>query len=100
MRRQKQRGESAPAPAPSSGQANAAAQETPAWSPPGGSTSRRRPSLRRDTSNATRKSSRVTSYPEPGAGFQGDPNVKGQPKTSSYPKTAGNVGHRGYQAIN
>lgn len=98
MRRQKQKSQPTQAPARSAGADQA--EQTPAWSPPGGGTSRSRPSLRATNKNPTRTSSRVTSYPEPGAGHAGDPNLKGQPKTTSYPKTAGNVGHRGYEAIN
>lgn len=96
MRRQKKNRE----PASTQGQSGGGASEAAAWSPPGGNTAPRRPTLRSQTRNPTRNSERVSSYPQPGAGAKGDPNRTGQPKTTSYPQTAGNVGHRGYQAIN
>lgn len=99
MLRQKHKSQQ-PSQAPANDQGAGQAEQTPAWSPPGGSTARARPSLRATNKNPTRTSYRVTSYPDPGAGYLGDPNLKGQPKTTSYPKTAGNVGHRGYQSIN
>lgn len=103
MRRPKQKQpQPTQVPAGGGGTGGGQAEQSPAWSPPGASTTRGRgrPSLRATNKNPTRTSGRITSYPDPGAGYRGDPNLKGAPKTSSYPKTAGNVGHRGYQAIN